>query len=919
MLIEDGNSHEEEKREEGDDDDDKDKAPPPPEMIAAWQIEGDAKSQIREGQKIASASADNEAEEDIDINSREDMGRLREINTDELHVTTSNLGFVMSSDQGHDTVTSVPGRIFPMNTTNQGGEDASSAPKSRDRVEMESLPTELPMSPGGDFPDVIHPRLSRSTFASMDQAPLPPEMVAASFGDDVLEKGDDFPNERIHPSYDNHGVVDDYAPDSQRQRIITDEENDDEEEGEGAPLPPDMVAASFEVDDAAKLEPIEDDVSGTPGNPGERADLLLEGQVNEEEFLWRKGSEDDDEAAPPRPEMIAEYFERDSHEEEKREEGEDEGEAPPRPPEVIAASYEEMEHVDGEARKKQIKFYAEDGTDPQVPVERIQSTPHTAGEYNIKSLTQDTGRSHESISNETPLTMDDRGVLPSHSSISTDRPRVDSANANVHDGEFSIAPLTRQGDDEPGLDVRNRYHAVTPSVASEGLMSPPRLYVDPNNQSLPLLQATLVQDVPDEPVYDAFPLGGASISDNDALPVWSMSIKCGKFAMIALISFGLVAVGAIVAGVVMRVRKDEPVVNTTIIDTVSANGIFANFLIDSPAWKRRGSPIVGDASYAEFGSSVALSSDASALAIGAPYHNDDTGYVKIYRVDDDGGGYSVQIGQTLIGNATDDYFGSSVDMTPDGTTVICGSPGYWSDDDRPGYVRVYSLEGDIDLGTDNWKQIGQDIVGEANGDNFGYSVSISEDGETIAIGAPNNDGSNGADSGRVSMYRLSDDGTTWVKIGQDIDGAAAYDWFGRSVSLSADGSTVAIGAPGHDGNGKEDSGRVNVYRFDEGGSSWEPLGQSIDGDNEYDWFGWSVSLTPDGNTLAIGAHGGNYVKVFSLSSGTWNQFGQGVVVGYSFGYSVSLSDDGRTLAVGDSWCRWKEWSEFGYRENLSNV
>ncbi len=52
-------------------------------------------------------------------------------------------------------------------------------------------------------------------------------------------------------------------------------------------------------------------------------------------------------------------------------------------------------------------------------------------------------------------------------------------------------------------------------------------------------------------------------------------------------------------------------------------------------------------------------------------------------------------------------FGYSSDMTPDGTTVICGSPGYWNNDDRPGYVRVYSLEGDIDLGTNNWKQIGQ--------------------------------------------------------------------------------------------------------------------------------------------------------------------------------------------------------------------
>ncbi|KAL3816105.1 hypothetical protein ACHAXA_004530 [Cyclostephanos tholiformis] len=302
-------------------------------------------------------------------------------------------------------------------------------------------------------------------------------------------------------------------------------------------------------------------------------------------------------------------------------------------------------------------------------------------------------------------------------------------------------------------------------------------------------------------------------------------------------------------------------------------------LFQSSAWKQRGSPIVGDASDAGFGNSVALSSDASALAIGALGHNDYTGYVEIYRVDDDGGGYSVRIGQTLNSDATDDTFGSSVDMTPDGTTVICGSPGYLNNaDDRPGYVRVYSLEGDIDLDTDNWKQIGQDIVGEANGDNFGNAVSISEDGKTIAIGAPLNDGSDGEYSGHVRMYRLSDDGTTWVKIRQDIDGMAAGDTFGRSVSLSADGSTVAIGAPHNDSNGNVSSGRVNVYRIDEGGSSWERLGQSIDGDNEYDNFGWSVSLTPDGNTLMISTWGGVVVvgRRTSMYKSTTGWLGGGV-------------------------------------------
>ena len=325
-----------------------------------------------------------------------------------------------------------------------------------------------------------------------------------------------------------------------------------------------------------------------------------------------------------------------------------------------------------------------------------------------------------------------------------------------------------------------------------------------------------------------------------------------------------------------------------------------------PSWKRLGATIVGDAAFDKLGNSVSLSADASTLAIGAPEHNDDMGYVKVYRIDNDGGD-GVQLGQTIYGDAADNYFGDSVDITPDGTTIICGSSGFSG---RPGYVRVFSLEGDIDLVTDNWKQIGQEIVGEANGDYFGRSVSISEDGKTIAVGAPNSDGNNGAHLGRVRIYCLADDGTSWEKIGQDIDGMAAGDSLGRSVSLSADGSIVAIGAPGNSNNG-DYSGHVAVYRIDDEGSSWERLGQNIHGDNE-DYFGYSVNLSPDGSTLAIGSpkyygDGAGYVRVFSLSSGDdtdtfpWKQIGQDIV-GFAdndrFGYSVSLSDDGRTLAVG---------------------
>jgi hypothetical protein len=322
---------------------------------------------------------------------------------------------------------------------------------------------------------------------------------------------------------------------------------------------------------------------------------------------------------------------------------------------------------------------------------------------------------------------------------------------------------------------------------------------------------------------------------------------------------------------------------------------------------------MGNGADDNFGQSMALSADATIMAIGADELSSvGKGYVKVYRTDDDGGNRA-QLGQTIYGNAIDDEFGYSVDIAPDGKTIVCGSPGWNAGDGRPGYVKVFSLESDSDLGTKNWKQIGQDIIGKLNGDWFGWSVSISGNGKTIAVGAPsNNGGIDGVGSGHVRVYSLMDDGTIWDQIGQDIDGEAAFALSGWSVSLSADGSTVAIGAPYNDNNG-DDSGRVTVYRIDGDWSSWEQLGQTLYGNNAYEEFGRSVNLSSDGNTLAIGSPyggegAGGYVKVFSLTSGddiddsdTWKQIGQGIVGDANddrFGWSVSLSDDGRTLAVG---------------------
>jgi hypothetical protein len=186
-----------------------------------------------------------------------------------------------------------------------------------------------------------------------------------------------------------------------------------------------------------------------------------------------------------------------------------------------------------------------------------------------------------------------------------------------------------------------------------------------------------------------------------------------------------------------------------------------------------------------------------------------------------------------------------VSISADGNTVAIGA--IYNDGNAvdSGHVRVYRLLGTI------WTKIGQDIDGEAANDLAGASVSLSDDGMIVAIGATGNDGNGGVDSGHVRVNNF--DGSVWTKIGQDIDGDGAGVASGDSVSLSSDGTTVAVGAPGYSENG-DNSGQVRVYRHD--GSSWIQFGQGIYGENAGDHLGWghtSVSLSADGTTIAVGA------------------------------------------------------------------
>lgn len=314
-------------------------------------------------------------------------------------------------------------------------------------------------------------------------------------------------------------------------------------------------------------------------------------------------------------------------------------------------------------------------------------------------------------------------------------------------------------------------------------------------------------------------------------------------------------------------------------------------------WIQLGQNVNGQVEQGLFGSAVSLSGDGRTLVVGAPGSDrfrTAAGQVRAYRFD---GRVWAQLGQDIVGDRRFEETGAAVSVSNDGNTLAIGTRNA-----NNGRVRVYRMD------AGNWTQLGQDIEGENFRDYFGWSLSVDGGGNTIAIGAIGNNG-NGLDSGHASIYRF--DGTTWIQLGRDIDGKVSGDQAGRSLSMSDDGQTVAIGAPFNDATG-DAAGQTRVYRF--AGGTWTQLGQDINGEAAHDRSSSSVSLSGDGDILAIGAPqnaGAGHVRVYAFDGSNWSQLGQdidGQGAGDQFGTSVSLSHDGNVLSVGATFADGKDMS-----------
>lgn len=368
-----------------------------------------------------------------------------------------------------------------------------------------------------------------------------------------------------------------------------------------------------------------------------------------------------------------------------------------------------------------------------------------------------------------------------------------------------------------------------------------------------------------------------------------------------------------------------------------------------------------------FGHSVAISGDGNTLAVGAPWEdgagagigpngeqNNDSASASgaVYVFIRNGAAWTQQAYVKSSNTRAGEEFGWSVSLSDDGNTLAVGAEHGNSEDvvksnrkGKPGAAYIFVRSGGAWTQQAAVKASGTGTNGKAS-DSFGVSVALSGNGNTLAVGAYGDDSSatgiNGAQNNDQAVnsgavYVFTRGGRNWTQQAYvKASNTEAGDHFGRSVSLSNDGNTLAVGANMEDSaatgiNGDQDDNTAisggAVYVFVRSGGNWAQqayvkASNTRPGDLlTADEFGWSVALSGDGNTLAVGArfedstatgvngneyarskHSSGAVYTFVRSGGSWMQ--QAYIKasntgwGDEFGASVALSANGNALAVG---------------------
>ncbi len=279
-----------------------------------------------------------------------------------------------------------------------------------------------------------------------------------------------------------------------------------------------------------------------------------------------------------------------------------------------------------------------------------------------------------------------------------------------------------------------------------------------------------------------------------------------------------------------------------------------------------------------FGASVALSGDASRLAVGANAEDSSVGAAYVFVRNGSAWTQEAYVKASNMGGA--DHFGLHVALSEDGSRLAVGAPeedsdetgvgGSGTDNSATGSGAVYVFA----RVESAWSQ--EAYVKASNteaGDSFGWALALSADGGSLVVGAYDEDSSEtgvggaGTDNSAErsgAAYVFMRDGTTWSQEAYvKASNADEYDQFGISVSLSSDGSRLAVGANAEDssesgvgGLGADNSrtGAGATYLFVRADNAWRQEAYvKASNPGLTDSFGMAVALSADGTRLAVGA------------------------------------------------------------------
>lgn len=267
----------------------------------------------------------------------------------------------------------------------------------------------------------------------------------------------------------------------------------------------------------------------------------------------------------------------------------------------------------------------------------------------------------------------------------------------------------------------------------------------------------------------------------------------------------------------------------------------------------------------------------------------------------------IQIGASLNGTNAGDAFGSKIVISENGNYIAVASPRNDSNGNNSGKVTVYqntnggwTAYGAPILGINQPSTIGGSIFAST----FGEGLSMSEDGQTIAIGNSNSSAGPGNFSGQTQVFRYTNG--SWLQLGGNINGNTLGEACGGNVSLSADGNTLVVGSASYDFP-SENTGRATIYKFTN--NNWNQFGQRLSGFQVNEFFGVRTSMSDDGLIIAIASpifvvsgFDVGAVKTFKYINGLWEDYGTifGPIQPENFSSSIDLSADGNTLAIGSN-------------------